>query len=165
MREEDLVPLAEQVVKTLAAKGMKLSVAESCTGGLVAHLITCVPGSSNVFVWAAVTYSNEAKINVLGVPDQLLKSHGAVSGPVVEAMAVGVRDTCPAGLGLAISGIAGPGGGSPAKPVGTVWFGLAGADGVTSEMISFKGNRREIKLQAARHALEKILTELEVEPW
>ncbi|HAJ04025.1 MAG TPA: damage-inducible protein CinA, partial [Brevundimonas sp.] len=126
----DLMTLAEAVVARAQARGMTLATAESCTGGLVAALITSVAGSSAVLEQGAVTYSNAAKTRMLDVPAALIEAHGAVSQPVAEAMATGARARAGVGLAVSITGVAGPGGGSAEKPVGLVHFGLATADGV-----------------------------------
>jgi nicotinamide-nucleotide amidase len=144
------------VVAGLAARKLKIAVAESCTGGLIGHLLTCVPGSSAVLDLAVVAYGNGMKVRVLGVSQETLAGDGAVSETAVRQMAEGVRRLAGADLGVATSGIAGPDGGSSEKPVGTVWFGLASAQGVLSEMRRFAGDRLEIKLQSARHALEMV---------
>ncbi len=124
-QSEDVV---DGLVAQLARTGRTLATAESCTGGLIAHLITTVPGVSPYYPGGVVSYSNEAKVELLGVPSALLETHGAVSPEMAEAMAVGVRRRLGADLGLSVTGIAGPTGGTPAKPVGLVYLGLATAD-------------------------------------
>jgi len=138
----------------LKSAGCTLAVAESCTGGLVSHLLTCVPGSSEVFLFGAVTYSNEAKETVLGVDRGLLGSRGAVSEEVAEAMARGVRASSGSTMAVATTGIAGPGGGTRDKPVGTVCVGFACPEGVESFRLRFWGSRLEIKLQSTEYVLE-----------
>lgn len=130
-----------------------LSVAESCTGGLISHLITNVPGSSNYFKLGIVAYSNQAKIDQLKIPRQMIKKYGAVSRPVAEYMALSVKKLAKTNFGLAVTGIAGPGGATKVKPVGLVYIALAASAGVTSYKFNFTGNRRTIKLKAARGAL------------
>ena len=120
-----LEPRAAALVAAYAARGLKLATAESCTGGLVAGLLTAIPGSSAVVERGFVTYSNEAKTEAIGVPATLIAAHGAVSEAVARAMAEGALTHSHADVAVAITGIAGPGGGSAAKPVGLVWFGLA----------------------------------------
>lgn len=150
--------LEEVVGRRLGEKSMTLAAAESCTGGLLASRITDVPGSSAYFLGGVVSYSNEAKENILGVPVSLLESHGAVSAPVVEAMASGVRKLSGADIGIGISGIAGPGGGTAEKPVGTVYIGLDSQDtGTASEKYLFGGSRDQIKNVSAETALDKIM--------
>ncbi|MFI5323777.1 MAG: competence/damage-inducible protein A [Thermodesulfobacteriota bacterium] len=149
----------EEVVGTLLRQhGMKLSTAESCTGGLISDRITDVPGSSDYFLEGVVSYSNEAKEKILGVPKDILDAHGAVSAPVVEAMAQGVRRLAGSDIGVGVSGIAGPGGGSAEKPVGTVYIGVDSRSGGTrSEKFFFHGTREEIKLVTSSHALRLIM--------
>ncbi len=146
--------LAEVVVDIATRSGATLATAESCTGGLVAAAITDVPGSSAVFLEAAVTYSNSAKSARLGVPAGTLQHHGAVSEPTVQAMAQGERERSGADLVVAISGIAGPGGGTPDKPVGTVVFGLAHEGGIDTFTRRWLGTRDEIRQRAVTIALE-----------
>ncbi|MEW6144322.1 MAG: competence/damage-inducible protein A [Thermodesulfobacteriota bacterium] len=142
----------------LRRHGMKLATAESCTGGLISNRITNVPGSSDYFLEGVVSYSNEAKRMLLGVPEDLLDTHGAVSAPVVEAMARGVRKLAGSDIGVGVSGIAGPGGGTPEKPVGTVFIGIDSEKGGTrSEKFLFHGTREEIKLITSSHALRLIM--------
>ena len=154
----DLMTLAEAVVARAQARGMTLATAESCTGGLVAALITSVAGSSAVLEQGAVTYSNAAKTRMLDVPAALIEAHGAVSQPVAEAMATGARARAGVGLAVSITGIAGPGGGSAEKPVGLVHFGLATADGVRHLERRFgEGDRQAIRLAATEQALSLLL--------
>ena len=115
------------VGRLLRDKGLRVAAAESCTGGLIGKLLTDMPGSSSYFVGSVVAYHNHAKTKLLGVPVEVIQQHGAVSGEVVKTMAQGVLERSGADLAVAVSGIAGPDGGSPDKPVGTVWFGLAGS--------------------------------------
>ena len=133
----------------LEARGRTLALAESCTGGLVSELLTDVPGSSRSFLGAAVTYSNALKTALLGVPEALLNAHGAVSREVAEAMADGARTRLGADIGLALTGIAGPGGGTPEKPVGLVHWAVATAEGVTAREQVFPGDRSQIRRRAA----------------
>jgi nicotinamide-nucleotide amidase len=134
----------EQVVGALLhrdAKCLLLATAESCTGGLLAKLITDVPGASACFHQGYITYSNEAKTDLLGVPADVIERHGAVSEPIALAMASGVRARSKTDYALSITGIAGPDGGTPAKPVGTVWIGLATPDTVRARHFVFTGDR------------------------
>lgn len=142
------------VGRLLQERRLTLSVAESCTGGLLGHRITNVSGSSAYFERGVVTYSNRAKEELLGVPRQLLVSHGAVSGPVAEAMARGICRASQTPLGLAITGIAGPEGGTKAKPVGTVFVALAHPGGAESRKFLFRGGRESIKWQSVQMALD-----------
>lgn len=146
--------LASVAGKLLKGKGLTLSVAESCTGGLVGNLVTNVAGSSSYFMGGIVTYSNQAKIDMLQVDPQILADHGAVSEPTVRRMAEGVRAAFKSDLGLAVTGIAGPEGGSREKPVGTVHVGLASASGTFSQKYLFRGKRKQIKMNSAMMALD-----------
>ncbi|MCC6711939.1 MAG: competence/damage-inducible protein A [Candidatus Dadabacteria bacterium] len=142
----------------LRERGLTLATAESCTGGLIAHRVTNIPGSSEYFLEGVVSYSNEAKEKILGVPHDALVEHGAVSGPVVEAMARGVRKLAGSDIGVAVSGIAGPGGGTPEKPVGTVYIGTDSAShGAGSERFLFFGTREEIKLATSSRAIMTVM--------
>ncbi|MBR2370346.1 MAG: CinA family protein [Paludibacteraceae bacterium] len=135
-------------------KNFTVCTAESCTGGNIAHQITLVPGSSAYYVGGVVSYANEVKINTLGVPAEYIQNHGAVSQPVVEAMATGVRKLMNADYSIATSGIAGPGGGSAEKPVGTVWMAVADKENVYSQLCKFSGTRTEVIEQATEAAFE-----------
>jgi nicotinamide-nucleotide amidase len=138
----------------LKRKGLSLCVAESCTGGLIGNLITDVPGSSSYFTGGVVTYSNQAKMDMLRVPPQGLADHGAVSDFTVRRMAEGVRSALKADLGLAVTGIAGPEGGTVEKPVGTVHIGLCSDSGTLSAKYRFRGKRKQIKMNTAMMALD-----------
>lgn len=140
----------------LRERQLTLSVAESCTGGLLGHRITNVPGSSAYFERGVVVYSNRAKEELLGVARKLLTAHGAVSGPVVEAMARGICRASGSALGLAITGIAGPEGGTRAKPVGTVFVGLAYPGGTEVHQFRFTGGRESVKWQSTQMALDTL---------
>ncbi len=150
-----LEPRAAALVAAYAARGLKLATAESCTGGLVAGLLTAIPGSSAVVERGFVTYSNESKTEAIGVPAALIAAHGAVSEPVARAMAEGALAHSHADVAVAITGIAGPGGGSAAKPVGLVWFGLAikGLPPQTRECRFDDTGRTGIRLAAVAVAL------------
>ena len=142
---EDNETIDSVVAELFRRKGVTLSLAESCTGGLVAKRITDVPGSSAYFLEGAVTYSDAAKIRVLGIAPELLAEKGAVSAETATAMACGIRKNSGSDLALAVTGIAGPGGGSEEKPVGTVFIALATADGSNVLEYRFSGNRDEIR--------------------
>lgn len=148
--------LEHVVVQMLISRGLKLALAESCTGGLVSHRITNVPGSSETFLAGVVAYSNKAKISMLGVPAELIQEHGAVSPEVAEAMARGVAERTGADLAVGITGIAGPGGGTPEKPVGLVYMALKTPEGVSSARHVFGGSRTEIKTRSSQAALNMI---------
>ncbi|MGM0535126.1 MAG: CinA family protein [Pseudomonadota bacterium] len=149
----DLMTLAEQLGLGCRKRGITVTAAESCTGGGVASAITAVAGSSDWFETGYVTYANAAKTRLLGVPEALLAAHGAVSREVVEAMVVGACRDSGAGLGVAISGVAGPGGGSADKPVGTVWLAWGDAERTESACHHFEGDRAAVREQAVREAL------------
>lgn len=150
----DLAARAERLIRLCTAAGLKIATAESCTGGLVAGLLTEVPGSSAAVERGFVTYSNEAKAELLGVPDALIVSDGAVSEPVARAMAEGALRASRADLAVAITGVAGPGGGSTAKPVGLVHLACASASG-TRHLERRYGDlgRGAIRLRAVEDAL------------
>jgi nicotinamide-nucleotide amidase len=152
---EESVDVAESLVERLLRSGLTLAVAESCTGGLIAHLITAIAGVSPCFPGGVVSYSNSAKAALLGVPVELLEAHGAVSPEVAQAMAVGVRERFGASIGLSTTGVAGPTGGTPSKPVGLVYLGLATADGVRSKRLDIgpEQPRDVIQMRSAKHAL------------
>lgn len=151
---EDLNRLAQLVLERCRSRSLTLATAESCTGGLIAATLTEIAGSSDVVDRGFVTYSNAAKSELLGVPPQLIAAHGAVSGEVAEAMAEGALAHAPVDLAVSVTGIAGPGGASPGKPVGLVWFGLArrGAK-ATTELHVFAGDRASVRRAAVARAL------------
>ena len=146
-----------RLVAMCVAKGVTLAVAESCTGGMVAARVTAVPGSSAVFLGGVVSYANAVKRDVLGVPRAVLERHGAVSAECAAAMAEGARALLKADVAVSVTGIAGPGGGSPEKPVGLVWFGVMDMRGARAERRVFEGARAAVRRQAAEHALELLL--------
>lgn len=138
----------------LRTRGLKLATAESCTGGLLANRLTDVPGSSDYFVGGIVAYAYEAKVAMLEVSWDTLQAHGAVSAETVLEMARGARKALGADVAISISGIAGPGGGLPNKPVGTTWFGLVAPEGEWSFLRQFEGDRLQNKSQASETALQ-----------
>jgi len=148
--------LEEVAGKLLRLKKKTLAVAESCTGGLLGHRITNVPGSSDYFLQGVVAYSNEAKINLLGIPPDLIEKHGAVSSQVAKAMAQGIREKAQSSFGLAVTGIAGPAGGTPEKPVGLVYTALAWDRGSEVSKNLFLGSRDIIKFQSSQKALDMV---------
>ena len=149
---EDVV---DALVRELSRAGATLAVAESCTGGMIAQQITAIPGVSSCFLGGVVSYANAAKVGLLGVPAELIESHGAVSGEVAEAMARGVRERFGADVGVSVTGIAGPSGGTPEKPVGLVYLGLATADAVESRRFDIGPDqpREVIRARAAKYAM------------
>ena len=156
----DLVSLEGLVGRYLKKSGLTLAVAESCTGGLIGHRLTDVPGSSDYFMGGVVSYSNAAKQDLLGVPADVLAEKGAVSPDTARDMARGVRRVFNAAVGLAVTGIAGPSGGSIGKPVGTVYIGLATDQGEDVWHYQFYGNRAEIKILTAETALDRLRRKL-----
>jgi len=161
MPNNDSIPgLSEAVVSELAASGKTVATAESCTGGWIAKAITDVAGSSDVFAYGVVSYSNGAKESLLGVRPETLDCNGAVSDAVVEEMAAGALELSGADIAVAVSGIAGPGGGSDEKPVGTVWFAWAIRDGClvkyNTDCLQFKGDRDRVRERTVAHALRGV---------
>jgi nicotinamide-nucleotide amidase len=146
----------QQLAGLLLHRGLRLATAESCTGGLIAATCTDLAGSSEWFERGLVTYSNEAKTEMLGVDPALIATHGAVSEPVARAMAAGALVHSRAQVSVAVTGIAGPGGGSDTKPVGTVWFAWGLPDGVRSEVQRFDGDRAAVRQATVRHALARL---------
>ena len=146
---------------TLHKRGLKLAVAESCSGGLLADHITDVPGSSDYFVGGVVAYAYEAKVALVHVSWDTLRLHGAVSRETAVEMARGVRTSLGADIGVSITGIAGPAGGMPEKPVGTTWIGFSARDGDWARKFVWKGNRRSNKEDSAQAAMQFILDYLD----
>ena len=146
-----------RVGNLLRERGLKLALAESCTGGLVGDRITNISGSSEYFVGGVVAYAYEAKVALLGVSWETLNSMGAVSHETVLEMAHGARKSLSADIAVSISGIAGPGGGTPEKPVGTTWIGLVASDGEWTRLCQFDGNREQNKASAAEAALQLLI--------
>ncbi|QKP95477.1 nicotinamide-nucleotide amidase [Escherichia coli] len=156
MTDSELMQLSEQVGQSLKARGATVTTAESCTGGWVAKVITDIAGSSAWFERGFVTYSNEAKAQMIGVREETLAQHGAVSEPVVVEMAIGALKAARADYAVSISGIAGPDGGSEEKPVGTVWFAAtARGEGITRREC-FSGDRDAVRRQATAYALQTL---------
>lgn len=156
--DEELHQLATALGDKLRARGWMLATAESCTGGWAGQLLTSLPGSSQWYERGFITYANAAKVEMLGVPETTLATHGAVSEQTASAMATGALKHSHAQAALAISGIAGPGGGSPQKPVGLVCYGWALADGtVMSSTCRLDGDREEIRSRAVAAALRGLI--------
>ena len=151
-----LPALAANLAQILLHKGWLLATAESCTGGLIAATCTDLAGSSGWFERGFVSYSNEAKTELLGVSAALIAQHGAVSEAVVRAMAEGALRHSRAQVALAVTGVAGPSGGTQAKPVGTVWFGWATPKGLMSEIRRFDGDRAGVRQATVRHSLQRL---------
>jgi len=158
---QDLHILACRVAAALTAAGQSVTVAESCTGGWIARTLTDVAGSSAWFEYGFVCYGDRAKQTMIGVDPALIEAHGAVSRPVAEAMARGAQNTAGADWAVAVTGIAGPGGGSADKPVGTVWLAWAGPGRLlASEARHFDGNRRAVRCASVAAALSGLLSRM-----
>lgn len=155
--KEKAAPLEERVVKLLQEKKWKISTAESCTGGAVAAMLVNVPGASDVFDEGFITYSNKAKHKYLGVKKSTLKEHGAVSKKTAKEMCGGLCKATGAQVGVGITGIAGPGGGTPEKPVGLVYIGVCVNGEITVKKCLFSGSRSQVRLQSVQTALEMVL--------
>lgn len=147
----------EELFKILKEKKVTICAAESCTGGRLSAKITAVPGSSEFFIGSVISYANSVKEKILEVPEIDLKNHGAVSQVVAEKMSRNVRELLNCDFSVSITGIAGPGGGSATKPVGTVWFGISGLKFVKTEKKIFSGDRAQVQEAAANYALELLI--------
>lgn len=156
----DILALAKQVIETYAREKKRIVTAESCTGGLVAAALTSIPGSSDVFERGFVSYSYDSKTDLLGVLPETLTKFGAVSDEVAEAMAQGALEYSMADVAVSITGIAGPGGGLPNKPVGLTYFGLAAREGGTCFHLhhTYAGDRESVRLSCVREALKLLLS-------
>lgn len=152
--------LAQRAGTALKARGYTLATAESCTGGLIGHLISEIAGSSEYYLGGMVAYSNDVKHRLLGVPHDILNTAGAVSEATARAMAQGVREHIRADVGVATTGIAGPGGGTPSKPVGLVWICVHTPESVQTARHIFPGDRHAVKQQTALAALHLLLNVL-----
>ena len=160
MFDAEILSLAQSVLDAFRTRNWRLATAESCTGGLVAGALTAIAGSSDVVERGFVTYSNEAKSELVGVPAETIAAHGAVSGETVAAMARGAITHSPVDLAISIAGIAGPGGATPTKPVGLVLFGLARRDGTCrTERRVFSGDRSAVRQAALKTALKLLEAE------
>jgi nicotinamide-nucleotide amidase len=157
---EDETDLAELVLAAARGGGVRLATAESCTGGLVGARLTEIPGSSDVYLGGVVAYANELKTGVLGVDPALVAEHGAVSEPVALAMVRGAIERLGADVAVSVTGIAGPGGGTAAKPVGTIWYGVAHAGAAAAHRALLPGSRHDIRARAAQAALHLLLRRL-----
>lgn len=154
MTDSELMQLSEKIGRALKARGATVTTAESCTGGWIAKSITDIAGSSAWFERGFVTYSNEAKSQMIGVSEATLRDNGAVSEPVVVEMAIGALRVARADYAISVSGVAGPDGGSVEKPVGTVWFGVASVSGQgVTRRNAFAGDREAVRRQATAYAL------------
>ena len=151
---------AEKLILILKEKRATISTAESCTGGLIAKLITDIPGSSEVFTGSVVAYSNDIKHRILNVPEHILNTYGAVSHETVEAMAGNIRNIFKTDIAVAVSGIAGPGGGTAEKKAGTVCFGFAFPNATNTLTVRFNGSREEVRADSAVFAINYLLSEI-----
>ncbi len=154
-------PLEVLVGELLHMRGLRLAVAESCTGGLIGHRLTNVAGSSTYYMGSVTAYAYEAKVRILGVSWDTLEKYGAVSEETVLEMARGVRNAFGADIGISVSGIAGPTGGTPDKPVGTTWIGFSSPKGEFARQFLFQGERLAVKEQAAQTALQLLAEHLQ----
>jgi PncC family amidohydrolase len=154
---EELVVLAGRVGESLGRRGQSLATAESCTGGLVGHVLTEIPGSSAWYIGGAVVYSDDLKRRLAGVPADALEAHGAVSAEVAKALATGIRQRLGSDIGISVTGIAGPTGATPTKPVGLVYIGVADADGVAVARHHWHGDRSTNKRLSAAAVLRAVL--------
>src|SRR5690606_4141099 len=157
MTPSHIATLVETLAVELRSRGLMMATAESCTGGLIAGACTELSGSSDWFERGFVTYSNRAKTELLGVDAELIESHGAVSEPVARAMAVGAVERSGARCAVAVTGVAGPTGGTPDKPVGTVWFGWCTPAGIFTERQRFNGDRAAVRRASVACALGGLL--------
>jgi len=154
---QEVESLSKELGTILKRSGKTIAIAESCTGGAVSHIITNTPGSSEYFLGGLIAYSDDSKMNLLGVSKETLQKHGAVSAETVAEMAAGVRNSFKSTIGISISGIAGPGGGSSEKPVGTVYIGLTDGKEEKQYHYHFRGDRLFIKREILLTALELII--------
>ncbi|WP_028464894.1 CinA family protein [Nisaea denitrificans] len=159
--DEEICNLSTSVLERCRTLGWKAATAESCTGGLIVGALTEIAGSSDVVDRGFVTYSNEAKMQMLGVPAETLAAHGAVSEQTARAMALGALANSEATVTVAVTGVAGPGGGSAEKPVGLVHFGVATPDSIVAEHRIFEGDRGAVRHQTVLHALKMVLARAE----
>ena len=157
----ELTTLAAQVVALLKQHNKTLATAESCTGGMIGAVITSVPGSSEVYGFGFITYANEAKQQLLGVKHETLSAHGAVSSETAAEMAEGARRVSGADIAAAVTGIAGPGGGTPEKPVGLVYMGISSDHGTRTLKLNLSGDRDQVRQQTCVNALRAVIEELQ----
>jgi len=159
--ETEFQQLSIQIGQILNKKGFTIATAESCTGGLLAHVLTGVSGSSDYFIGGVVAYSNQVKESALGVQTDTLIKHGAVSSQTAQKMAEGIRTKFHTTIGLSTTGIAGPTGGTPEKPVGLVWLGISTPEKTNTYECYFSGDREVIQYQSVKEILSQLLISLE----
>jgi PncC family amidohydrolase len=164
MADDRLVALAERLQGLCLGRGVTVATAESCTGGLIAEAVTDVAGSSGYFLGGIVAYADRVKATQLGVPDAVLAAHGAVSAQVARAMAVGARERLGADVAVAVTGIAGPGGGSDEKPVGLTYVAVADEAGMDVRRHQWQGDRQAVKHSSAVAALEMLIERVSRDP-
>lgn len=157
MESEPLAQVVERLQARCVGRGLTVATAESCTGGFVAKLITDVAGSSDYFRGGVVSYANEAKVRLLGVPEEQIAAHGGVSAQVARSMALGALERTGADLAVAVTGVSGPGGGTPAKPIGLTYVAVADASGVEVRRFVWVGDRSANREASARAAVELLL--------
>lgn len=157
MNPDHYLPLVTTLVEGLRARGLRVATAESCTGGLLASLLTDLPGSSDVYLGGVSAYSNQAKIELLGVPSAILDQHGAVSAEAAAAMARGAVAALHADCSISVTGIAGPAGAVPGKPVGTIWCGFCGPWGTRTELFQLHGDRSHNRAEISRLAIVRLI--------
>ena len=159
-----LVELAERLQGICLGRGITVAAAESCTGGLIAEVITRVPGSSGYFLGAVVSYADRAKIDLLDVPEAVIEGHGAVSAQAARAMATAARDRFGATMAVSVTGVAGPGGGTPSKPVGLTYVGLADPAGVDVRRFIWTGDRTSNREESSAAALDWLIERAQGSP-
>ncbi|MFW6120947.1 MAG: CinA family protein [Petrotogales bacterium] len=153
--------LLNKISEKLKENDLKIATAESCTGGLLAHTLTNISGSSEYFDRGVISYSNQAKIELLGVPEKTLKQYGAVSEQTAKAMAIGIKERSNVEIGISTTGVAGPTGGTKEKPVGLVYIGIAGSKNVKVKKFIFSGDRIQNKENTCKAALDMLLENLQ----
>lgn len=154
--EDPLIEISQQLGQALTEQKLTIATAESCTGGLLGHLLTSISGSSGYYLGGVIAYSNEVKESFLGVQHETLAAHGAVSGQTAKEMAAGVRERMRSDIGISTTGIAGPTGGTPDKPIGLVFIGISTAEETVAIECHFKGSRGEVKETTARTLLNEV---------
>jgi nicotinamide-nucleotide amidase len=162
--EQDLITLSTKIGGFLTDQGLSISAAESCTGGLLSHVLTAVSGSSNYFIGGIVAYSNPIKEKFLGVKSETLVNFGAVSTQTAQEMADGIRRKFKTSIGLSTTGIAGPTGGTPEKPVGLVWIGISTSQRTKTYECHFQGGREQVQYSTVQKILSRLLEDLTYDP-